>query len=163
MESQVMCRRSSVHRINLLLRYVFTGCIMEYSSTYDRVRYFKQLAHIINHFVLEFTQAPIKTDVYTKSPNVSQGFFIPYLPEFSDRFQSAYELLMNLYGLKDAGKTWFDLLKRGFLEQGWKQSEIYSCLFTKDGILLVIYVDDAIFISPHKTLIDIEIKSLQEG
>ena len=85
------------------------------------------------------------------------------MPAFSDRFLNVYKLLKTLYGLKDSGKTWFDFLKKGLLEQGWKKLEINSCLFTKDGILLVVYVDDAILISPHKTLIDIEIKSLQEG
>ena len=54
-------------------------------------------------------------------------------------------------------------MKKWLLGRGWKQSEIDSCLFTKDGILLVIYVDDAILVSPHKALINIEIKSLQEG
>ena len=68
---------------------------------------------------------------------------------------------MDLYGLEDAGKTGSDFLKKGLLEQGEKQSEIESCLFTKDGILLFIYVEDAILISHHKTIIGIEIKSLQ--
>ena len=112
-------------------------------------------------FVLAFPQAPIKTDIYMRPPKVPSGFSIPDLPAFSDRFLNVYKLLKNLYGLKDAGKTWFDFLKKGLFEQGWKQSEIDSCLFTKDGILLVVYVDDAILISPHKTLTDIEIKSLQ--
>ena len=70
---------------------------------------------------------------------------------------------MNLYGLKDAGKTWFDFLKKRLLELGCKQSVIESRLFTKDGILLVIYIDNTILISHHKTLIDVDIKSLQEG
>ena len=114
-------------------------------------------------FVLTFLQAPIKTDICMRPPKVPSGFSIPNLPMFSDRFLNVYKLLKNLYGLKYAGKTWLDFLKKGLLERGWKQSEIDSCLFTKDGILLVVYVDDAILISPHKTLIDIEIKSLREG
>ena len=112
-------------------------------------------------FVLAFPQAPIKTDIYMRPPKVPSGFSIPDLPTFYDHFLNVYNLLKNLYSLKDAGKTWFDFLKKGLLKQGWKQSEIDSCLFTKDGILLVVYVDDAILISPHKTLTDIEIKSLQ--
>ena len=90
-------------------------------------------------------------------------FFYPQFAHVSDRFLNVYKLLKNLYGLKDAGKTWFEFLKKGLLKRVWKQSEIDSCLFTKGGILLVVYVDDAILISPHKTLIDIEIKFLQEG
>ena len=90
-----------------------------------------------------------------RPPKVPSGFSIPDLPALSDLFLSVYKLLMNLYGLKDAGKTWFNFLKKGLLERGCKQSEIDSCLFTKDGIFLVIYVDDAILISPHKKPIDI--------
>ena len=83
------------------------------------------------------------------------GFFITDLTVFSVRFLTVYKLLMNTYGLKDAGKTWFEFLKKGFLDRGWKQSEIESCLFTEDRIILVIYVDDYIMISPHKAIINI--------
>ena len=37
-----------------------------------------------------------------------------------------------------------------------------GCLFTKNGMLLILYVDDACFISPHKHKIDAEIKFLQQ-
>jgi hypothetical protein len=72
-----------------------------------------------------------------------------------------YKLLCNLYGLKDAGKTWFDYLKKGLLARSWEPSEIDGCLFTKKGIILVVYVDDAILISPNKVQIQEEITSLQ--
>ena len=114
-------------------------------------------------FVLAFPQAPIKTDIFMKPPKVPSDFSIPDLPAFSDRFLKVYKLLKNLYGLKDAGKTWFDFLKKGLLSRGCQQSAIDTCLFTKDGIVLIVYVDDAILISPDKSLIDAEIKSLQEG
>ena len=68
------------------------------------------------NFVLAFPQAPIKTDIYMRPPNIPSGFFIPDLPAFSDRFLSVYKLLMNLYGIKDAGKTWFNFLKKGLLK-----------------------------------------------
>jgi hypothetical protein len=96
-----------------------------------------------------------------RPPKVPPDFKIPDLPTLSDRFTNVYKLLRNLYGLKDAGKTWFAFLKKGLLERGWKPSTINGCLFTKDGILLVVYVDDAILISPHKHLIMKEIASLQ--
>jgi hypothetical protein len=112
-------------------------------------------------FVLAFPQAPIKTDIYMRPPKVPPDFKIPDVPTLSDRFTNVYKLLWNLYGLKDAGKTWFDFLKKGLLERGWKPSTIDGCLFTKDGILLVVYVDDVILISPHKCLITNEIASLQ--
>ena len=91
-------------------------------------------------FVLAFLQAPIKTDIYMRPLKVPSGFSIPDLPTFSDRFLNVYKLLKNLYGLKDDGKTWFDFLKKGLLERGWKLSKINLCLFSKFRILLFVYV-----------------------
>jgi Reverse transcriptase (RNA-dependent DNA polymerase) len=113
-------------------------------------------------FVLAYPQAAIKTDIYMKPPTVPPGFIIPDLPTHEKRTNSVYKLLRNLYGLKDAGKTWYDHLDQGLLKRGWTKSEIDGCLYTKRGIILVVYVDDAILISPYKTLIQKEIKSLQE-
>ena len=69
---------------------------------------------------------------------------------------------MNLYDLKDAGKTRFEFLKEVLLERHWKQSKIDSCLFTKNGIIIAVYVDDAILVSLHKDLINTKIKYLQK-
>jgi Reverse transcriptase (RNA-dependent DNA polymerase) len=113
-------------------------------------------------FVLAYPQAAIKTDIYMKPPTVPPGFIIPDLPTYEKRTTNVYKLLRNLYGLKDAGKTWYDHLDQGLLKRGWTKSEIDGCLYTKRGIILVVYVDDAILISPYKTLIQKEIKSLQE-
>jgi Reverse transcriptase (RNA-dependent DNA polymerase) len=113
-------------------------------------------------FVLAYPQAPVKTDIYMFPPKVPPSFVIPDLPTAADRANNVYKLIQNLYGLKDAGKTWYDHLRKGLLSRGWRQSEVDSCLFTKGGIILVVYVDDAILISPFKTKIDKEIASLQE-
>lgn len=74
-----------------------------------------------------------------------------------------YQLIKNLYGLKDAGRTWYEYLRKGLLKRGWKQSAIDNCVFTKAGIILVLYVDDGILLSPSKTLIVAELKSLKDG
>ena len=52
-------------------------------------------------------------------------------------------------------------LKQGLIKRGWEQSPIDECLFTKKGIMLILYVDDACLISPSNEQIDKEIKSLQ--
>ena len=112
-------------------------------------------------FVLAFPQADVKTDIYLKPPPVPTTFKIPDLPNISDRFTKVYKLLKNLYGLKDAGRTWNQHLKQGLIKRGWNQSPIDECLFTKRGIMLILYVDDACLISPSNEQIDKEIKSLQ--
>ena len=113
-------------------------------------------------FVLAYPQAPIQTDIYMRPPNVPQNFVIPDLPKPEDRWTKVYKLIQNLYGLKDAGRTWSQYLHKGLVARGWQQSKIDSCLYTKKNIILVLYVDDACLLSPDKSLIDKEIKSLQD-
>ena len=112
-------------------------------------------------FVLAFPQADIQTDIYMKSPPVPYDFTIPDLPSPSDRLFKCYKLLKNLYGLKDAGRTWNHHLRSGLLQRGWKQSPIDECLFVKKGLILILYVDDACIVSPSTTLIRKEITSLK--
>ena len=113
-------------------------------------------------FVLAYPQAPLRTDIYMQPPKVPPGFTIPDLPHLTDRFQKVYKLLKNLYGLKDAGRTWFKHLEKGLLQHGWKPSSLDSCLFTKGKVLLVVYVDDVILISPHHAALLVEIDSLKK-
>ena len=113
-------------------------------------------------FVMAFPQADVQTDIFMKPPTVPHDFKIPDLPLFSDRFTKAYKLIKNLYGLKDAGRTWNLYIKAGLLTRGWKQSEIDECLYTKDKMLLVLYVDDACIISPSEPHILSEIQSLKK-
>ena len=113
-------------------------------------------------FILAFPQAPVKTDIYMKPPKVPSDFIIQDLPPPTDRFNKVYKLIKNLYGLKDAGKTWFEFLRQGLEKRRWQRSQVDECLFTKKGIMLIVYVDDAILISPYKSMIQREIRSLQE-
>ena len=102
------------------------------------------------NFVLESSQAPVQTDIYMKPPKVPKDVEIPDLPKFTDRFIFIYKLIKNLYGLKGARKTWYDYLKSGMLNWGWHQLSIDEFLFTKNRVILVIYVDDDILIYPIK-------------
>jgi len=113
-------------------------------------------------FVLAFPQAPVATDTYMKPPKVPSGFRIPDLPTVSDPFNKVYKLLRNLYGLKDAGRTWHQYLKTGLLKRHWVQSDIDTCLFTNGTAILILYVDDAAIISPDPREIATLIKSLQQ-
>ena len=113
-------------------------------------------------FVMAFPQADVKTDIYMIPPKVPNDFYIPDLPKFTDRFLNTYKLLKNLYGLKDAGRTWNHHLKAGLFKRGWVQSPIDECLFTKQGLILILYVDDACIISPCKKKILAEINSLKQ-
>ena len=110
-------------------------------------------------FVLAFPQADVKKDIYMQPPKVPTDFSIPDLPHFTDRFLKVYKLLKNLYGLKDAGRTWYKYVSKGLIDRGWKMSTIDNCLFIKWDMLILIYVDDAIIVSLRIKSILQEIKS----
>ena len=96
-----------------------------------------------------------------KPPTLPLECTIPDLPKPSDRFLKVYKLLKNLYGLKDAGRTWNQHLRKGLIKRGWLQSPVDECLFIKNGMLLILYVDDACIILPSYTKINEEITSLK--
>ena len=111
-------------------------------------------------FVQAFPQADVQTETFLHPPRVPKGFKIPDLPTAKDFSTKCYKLLKNLYGACDASKIWFDYARDGLLRRDWKQSEVDSCLFTKDNMLFILWVDDAVLLSPDKSAIDREIKSL---
>ena len=65
-------------------------------------------------------------------------------PESFNSFKSGtcFKLLKSLYGLKQASRIWYETLKDAILKAGFSESEVSACLFFKDGVYLIIYVDD---------------------
>ena len=104
-------------------------------------------------FVLAYPQADLTKDIYMRIPkgfNVSQpGNFL-------------LKLKKNVYGLKDAGRTWHEHLKRGLLDRHFKQSLVDPCVFYRDNLILLIYVDDVICFCPEDKPIDDFIASMQK-
>jgi hypothetical protein len=98
-----------------------------------------------------FAQAELNEEVYVEFPRL----FGP--PSGEDR---VLELKKSLYGLRQAPRTFFEKLKAGLEERGWTQSVVDPCLFLKQGMMCVIYVDDTIFASANVSEIDSEIHAL---
>ena len=105
-------------------------------------------------FVMAYHQANIKTDIFMRVP---RGCVIPR----ASQGRSVLKLRKNLYGLKDAGRTWHEYLRDGLLRRGFKQSQVDPCLFTKGNVLIVMYVDNAVVILPNKDKISAIIRLLQ--
>ncbi len=47
--------------------------------------------------------------------------------------------------MRQAPRTFFEKLRDALLERGYTQSANDPCLFMKEGIICVVYVDDTIF------------------
>jgi hypothetical protein len=92
--------------------------------------------------VLAYPQADIKSEIYIRIP------FGMKINEPGDKRDYLLKVEKNIYGLKDAGRTWADHLRENLLKRGFKQSAIDQCLFYRGSMILVCYVDDIIAFSP---------------
>lgn len=98
-----------------------------------------------------FAQAELNENVYIEPP---KGF------ARKDKKDMVLKLLKSLYGLKQAPRTFFEKLKEGLLERGFTQSILDPCLFMKNNMMCVVYVDDTIIAGPDPEAIEQLITSL---
>ena len=98
-----------------------------------------------------FPQANIDTDIYVEPPALFGS------KTGQDR---VLKLQKSLYGLKQSPRTFYQHLSQGLQNRGWKPSAIDPCLFMKQSMICVIYVDDTIFAGPSQKDIDKEVQLL---
>ena len=103
-------------------------------------------------FVLAYPQADLTKDIYMRIP---KGFNVSSPGDY------LLKLKKNVYGLKDAGRTWHEHLKKGLLDRGFKQGTVDPCVFYKGTLILLIYVDDVICFCPEDKPIDDFIASME--
>ena len=104
-------------------------------------------------FTLVFPQAEIKTDIYMEIPDGCGIGDSDYV----------LKLLRNVYGLKDAGATWYEHLCKGLRELGFRPSDVDPCIYYKKGIVILIYVDDCLIFSKDSEGAGKLIKDLSEA
>ena len=95
-------------------------------------------------YVLSFPQALIDSDIYLHLP---AGFHIDGEDENETYF---LKLKKNLYGKRQAEANWFDILKTGLKDEGFKQNKIYPFLFVRNDCIVICYVDDCCIWSEDK-------------
>lgn len=105
-------------------------------------------------FVMAYPQANISTDnVYIDIP---KGF------QFEGSSSThCLHVVKNIYGGKDAGRTWNLHLVKGMKELGLSQSEVDECVFYRGSTIFFVYVDDGVFLDPDPTNIDRAMADLQ--
>jgi hypothetical protein len=58
------------------------------------------------------------------------------------------KLLANIYGQKQAGCVWNSYLVTKLREINFKQTLIDDCIFYRDNVIFIVYVDYGIFLGP---------------
>ena len=71
-------------------------------------------------------------------------------------------MVKNLYGTKQAAANWFEMMKQGLEQQGFKSSKTDPCLFLRDDTIIVTYVDDCLIFSKDKKNIDSLLDNLRK-
>ena len=92
-----------------------------------------------------FVQATLKENVYVHCP---RGF----APEGENG--GVLKLNKSLYDLVQAPLYWHLHLEQALLKRGFKPSNVDPCLYIKDGILVLTYVDDCLFFAKDSAKID---------
>jgi hypothetical protein len=88
---------------------------------------------------------------------------LPYGFHIEPQGDWVLKLKRNVYGLKDAGRTWHLHLKKGLTDRGFTASLVDPCVFYKGDLILIIYVDDMICMCPTDAPIDEFLTNMQAG
>ena len=59
-------------------------------------------------------------------------------------------------------RLWYEKLKKGLEDRGFKTSQVDPCLFISKTVIVVAYVDDCLIFSKNKSDIDKLIRSFKE-
>jgi len=105
-------------------------------------------------FILAYPQAPVVRPTFMELP---KGINFPGL----DRKKHCLHVKRNIYGGKDAGRTWYLYLKKGLVELGFKPSTIDECVFYRGNTIILIYTDDYIVLDKEESGINKCITDLQ--
>jgi hypothetical protein len=92
-------------------------------------------------FKQAFLNATLQEDVHIEIP---EGYDI----SDSERSTKVLHLIKSLYGLKQAPREWYLMLKGALLKMGFEQSTADPGIFFRDGVYLLLYVDDQLIMGP---------------
>eukprot|EP00392_Amoebophrya_sp_AT5.2_P019431 g20267.t1 len=95
-----------------------------------------------------YVNAPLKSPIYVSPP-----------PQWRSKPGEVWLLKKALYGLKESGFRWYEYFKGFLLDHGWSQNPVEPCLFTKNGVYMLLYVDDLLLFGDQKA-IDVEMSDI---
>ncbi len=104
-----------------------------------------------------FVQSSLRDPIYLELPPLME------LTDGNNPKRYVLEVNKSLYGDRRAPRLWFQHLASHLESQGFEPSILDPCLFVKDGIAVVVYVDDAIIVSKSKAKTDEFLSALEQA
>ena len=94
-------------------------------------------------YVLDLSQSPIGSDVYL---HLLEVFHV----DGEDKNEIYFlKLKKNIFGTRQAAANWFDMLKTGLEDEGFKQNKVVPCLFVRNNCIVIFYVDNCCILSKY--------------
>jgi hypothetical protein len=106
-------------------------------------------------FTMAYLQALIEMDIYMELP---QGIQTAH----GNTKDHVLKLEKNIYGQKQAGCVWNSFLVDKLLSIGFTTSLIDDCVFYRDDVIFMVYVDDSIFLGDDDSKLQQAIKDIQD-
>jgi hypothetical protein len=104
---------------------------------------------------MAYPQAPIKMNIYMELP---QGIQTAH----GKSKDHVLKLEKNIHGQKQASHVWNSFLVEKLLSIGFTTSLIDDCMFFRDDIIFMVYVDDGIFLGNNDSKLQETIKDIQD-
>jgi hypothetical protein len=115
----------------------------------------RESAILIDRFHSGISTANLDVDIYLELPH---GF---WLPTGVNKKDYVLKLNKNLYGLKQAVFNWYKKLKKGMETREFKTCLSDPCVYTKLGIVVLVYVDNMLMFAQSMKKIKVFIQSLE--
>lgn len=119
-------------------------CLMQIAAQHDLILHQMDVK-------TAYLNAPIDCEIFMEQP---EGFEI----SSDDGKKLVYKLNKSLYGLKQSGRNWNNMLHSYLLENGYEQNPSEHCLYTKQVggkmIILLIWVDDILIAASNDMLLN---------
>ena len=108
---------------------------------------------------VDYTNAFVQADLHD-----DEHVYIELPDYFGSRTEGdvVLKLKKSLYGLKQAPLRWFEWLRNGLIKRGFSQCEHEPCLFSKNGVIILVYVDDCLFFGKNGQILDETIRDLKQ-
>ena len=124
---------------------------VDFFDTYAPVVQWSTIRLLLSTFLTESwaTRQVDYTNTFAQA-DINEEVYLEYSKLFGPKSRTNHvlKLLKSLYGLCQAPPTFFEKLREGLLERGYVQSQLDPCLFLKNQIMCVVYVDDTIIAGP---------------
>ena len=115
---------------------------------------FAHLATVQVDYSNAFAQGMLSEEIYLRLPQGCTG-------KYGD--DTVLKLNRSLYSLKQATLCLFDKLREALLAEGWTQPipHLEPCLFVKDGVVCLVYINDCLFFAKDSVKIHKYIKKFK--